>query len=216
MEDEFPGSGRRKSESGPSIGEYRFGLIYTLSDPRTGRVRYVGKTCQRPTRRLGHHVSTARHRRNHRERWIASLGVAPTLTVVEQVTGSVVDVAEVERRWIARLRSDGCHLTNLTTGGEGTPGRKASAETRAKMSASLMGNQCARGCKRSPATRSLLSAQKIGNKHSLGLKRRPETLARMSAALMGNQNARGRVCSPETRAKIGAANRRRAASWVSR
>lgn len=187
------------------------GFIYTLSDPLTGRVRYVGKTSQQPVRRLSHHVSTAKNKTNHRENWIRSLGVPPWLTVVQEVLGSHEDIAQAERYWIARLRADGCDLTNLTIGGEGTPGRKASAETKAKMSASLMGNQCARGCKRSPATRALLSAGKIGNKHSLGLKRRPETLARMSAALMGNKNAIGRVCSPETKAKIGAANKLRAA-----
>lgn len=188
------------------------GFIYTLSDPLTGRVRYVGKTCQRPVRRLRHHVSTAKNQRNHREKWILSLGVPPWLIVVQTVvSGSHEDIAQAERYWIARLRADGCDLTNQTIGGEGTPGRKASSETRAKMSASQMGNHYARGCKRSPATRALLSAQKIGNKHSLGLKRSPETRARMSAAHMGKKYALGTVCSPETKAKIGAANKIRAA-----
>ena len=132
------------------------------------------------------------------------------MTVVESVSGSPDDVAAVERRWIARLRAEGCSLTNLTDGGEGTPGRKVSAETRAKVSRSNMGNTTARGCTRSAATRALLRAQKLGNTYSLGLKRTAETRARMSAANMGNKSSLGHVCSPETRANIGAKARLRA------
>jgi group I intron endonuclease len=95
-------------------------------------------------------------------------------------------------------------------------GRKASFETRAKMSASRMGlkpthearvnmskaqmgNKHGLGHVLSFDHLTKLRESNLGNKKALGLKRSPETCARLSVALMG------RIFSAETRAKMRAA-----------
>lgn len=167
--------------------------IYLLSDPSTGRVRYVGKTLQELRVRYAGHLSTAKLRRRgtHKENWVRSVGGKPTLTTVEVVTGSIEEGAEVERRWIARLKADGCDLTNLTDGGEGIVGYRFSEAARAKLSA------IRRGVKKGPLTpehRAKIGAANRGRKHS------PDAIAKMSARRRERPPA-----SEETRAKIGAA-----------
>jgi hypothetical protein len=162
--------------------------IYGLCDPETGEVRYIGKTTRVLTVRLSAHMSsTRRGGRTHRDNWMRSLGAPPgirPILVVEGATG-----AEMEQRVIAMYRGRGARLTNLTDGGEGTPGIVRSAEWRAKLSVAL------RGRKMSPEMRAKLSAERRGRPIS------PEHRAKMVAGL------RGHYCSPETRAKIGAAHR---------
>lgn len=161
--------------------------IYALSDPPTGRVRYVGKTVKPLSQRLSEHVSIAKSTRRpcHRTHWIASLPTHPLITELEVVTGPHSDAAEVERRWIAALRAAGCRLTNATDGGEGVPGHVHSEEARAKM----------RGRKRSPETIAKMVAALRGRKRS------PEASAKQAAAM------RGRVRTPEHCAAISRAKR---------
>lgn len=109
-------------------------FIYTLSDPRSQQIRYVGKT-DNPKRRLRSHMSNSGS--THVARWIQSLkkeGLKPTMKILE----TIYDPQELywqqcERLWIKVLGEIGCSLTNLDSGGNS--GKKASAETRAKQSA---------------------------------------------------------------------------------
>jgi hypothetical protein len=55
-------------------------------------------------------------------------------------------------------------LRNLTDGGEGTSGRKASPETRQKISQATKGNQRSLGRRHSPETRAKISRAKTGKK----------------------------------------------------
>lgn len=72
-------------------------MIYSLNDPRDGRVRYVGRA-PRPSRRFRQHLA-----RPHSQRlraWIAelrALGLSPVLRPIGD---------GVEADWIARLRPD--------------------------------------------------------------------------------------------------------------
>jgi plasmid stability protein len=108
---------------------------------------------------------------------------------------------EAEKRWIHSLREQGAPLTNLTDGGEGTPGREVLPETRAKISAGQMGNKNGLGHTYSPSdeTRTKMSAVHTGKKLS------SETRARMSAVLVGNKRSLGCHPSEETRVKLSAA-----------
>lgn len=112
--------------------------IYTLSDPRTGDVRYVGKT-NNPRKRLHVHMQCARQRRGRRDyraNWVASLitaGVQPVMDVIE--TCALEEWATRERFWIAEFKSRGCQLTNANDGGAGPP--QVSDATRQKLSAAL-------------------------------------------------------------------------------
>lgn len=94
--------------------------IYGLSDPRTGAVRYVGKT-NNPSLRLGTHISSRSNARKFD--WIQSLlreGVRPVMVVLE-VAAQDEGVA-AEARWVTKLRSEGADLTNRTEdGGSGRP-----------------------------------------------------------------------------------------------
>jgi hypothetical protein len=99
-------------------------------------------------------------------------------------------------------------------------GKRLSPETRAKISASLVGNKRALGFRHSEESRIKMSAARMGNKYSLGYRHSEATRARMSAAKIGKKlsseirgkisaASRGRVVSSETRTRMSAAAKRR-------
>ena len=102
--------------------------IYTLSDPRTEEVRYVGITKLELRKRLTRHVSLARRRPGyHVSSWIHQLlerKLRPVITLIE-----TTDNPERERYWIQHYRSLGARLTNLSEGCEGQIGMERSEET---------------------------------------------------------------------------------------
>src|SRR3990167_2756602 len=108
--------------------------IYTLSDPRTNQVRYVGVTF-RNKKRFNEHISKAtKGGRTHRDCWIRSLvcaGVRPVYSVID--TGRGDGWQDMERHWISEYRLT-VDLTNCTDGGDGFSGYVPTAELRAKWS----------------------------------------------------------------------------------
>jgi group I intron endonuclease len=127
--------------------------IYSLSDPRTNEVRYIGKSVN-PKRRLNEHLK--KFTGSHKSNWIKSLlniGLMPIIEIVEICNDS--NWCEREKYWISQFGN----LTNGTEGGEdgrmlssvrkrmsiinsgvNNPnyGKKASEETRKKISESLI------------------------------------------------------------------------------
>ena len=170
-------------------------LIYGLRDPRTGEIRYVGKSSSGISRpkwhgKPGGGLSTDRN--TYKGRWVqrlVSLGLVFEIVCLEAlIDPKLLDSAE--RKWIAIGREAlGKRLTNGTDGGDGWQvGRKHTTETLAKM--------------RKP--KSPEHAQKIKFAKT-GLKATPETRAKLSASHKGIPNpskgkTRGKA-SPETRAK---------------
>lgn len=130
-------------------------FIYTLSDPRTGFVRYVGKACDIQKRFRGHMTEK---RNTHKTSWIKSLkaiGLEPTIEILEEIICERDSVwQEAERFWIESLRQVGCNLTNLMSGGVG--GGNHSKETREKISLAGFGR------KASIETRALISQKNVG------------------------------------------------------
>ena len=113
--------------------------VYTLSDPRTGYVRYVGFTSVSLALRLRRHLDDGNP--SHRRNWIKSLraaGVRPRIKLLEEYDDSE-SAFDAEREWISMARHLGCDLVNMTDGGEGTLG--VSVETRAKMRAAKLGKK---------------------------------------------------------------------------
>ncbi len=108
--------------------------IYTLNDPETGEVRYVGKTCYTLNHRLHGHFNEDRNSR--KTAWVSSLrkrGLRPNIEELEIIPNSDdLDWQVCERFWIAYLKFLGCPLTNLDSGGWG--GRRVSEETKKKIS----------------------------------------------------------------------------------
>jgi group I intron endonuclease len=174
--------------------------IYTLSDPRTHRVRYVGKSTD-PRERWRQHWSRARACRNHRECWLKGLrdaGLKPVVSVIE--TCSEIDWKARECYWIAHYRQLFPDLLNITDGGDGL--ENPTEETRAKISASL------RGKKHSEETREKMrqaqierykdpsARAKLSESHKNQPPKSPEARAKISAA------HKGKEISPEVRAKV--------------
>jgi hypothetical protein len=185
--------------------------IYVLTDPKDGRVRYVGRS-MRAHKRLSGHVSESRKHptKNHRTRWISSLlkvGLQPNLVFIQTGIG---DWAEAERGWVAFFRALGCDLTNSTDGGDGTIGYTHSVEAREKMA------EASRQQVFSLETRAKMSASHLGMKFTpehraklCGPKHTAESRARIAQAKRGVPrppdmvaNMRGRKRSDATKTKI--------------
>jgi len=175
--------------------------IYTLTDPRTKVIRYVGKT-NNPAVRLAMHLCEKRG--SHKNNWLhqlRSLGLRPIMDVIEECTDETW--AERERFWIAHFRNVGLPLTNLDSGGN--HGKKQSEETKAKIRAKAIGR------KQTPESIAKIKATKsAGWTHErreryrlaqLGKKQSPETIEKRSAKLRGLKR------SPEICAKISATKR---------
>lgn len=114
-------------------------VIYGLCDPRTGELRYVGKS-HKPDFRLYIHIWDAKNRpRTRLHTWIRSLvreDVEPEQFIIEECGE---DWIEAEVFWIGYFRFIGCDLVNHTNGGEGL--WNPTPEVRAKMSEAHKGYQ---------------------------------------------------------------------------
>jgi hypothetical protein len=97
--------------------------IYTLSDPDTGEVRYLGKTFNPKSRMANHLCSAKKNPRSHVRCWIKSVlnrGDMPTIEVIDECdsyTGS-----ELEKSYIRVYRAVGVRLTNCRDGGDAFDG----------------------------------------------------------------------------------------------
>ena len=131
--------------------------IYGLHDPRTGELRYIGKS-DNPRERLAQHLREDRG--TYRASWVRHLknaGLKPALSVIDAGDrGS--DWAWMERLYIAAARASGARLTNITDGGEGTRGLPP--ETLKRMA------DARRGTKQSEATKAKRSASLKGRRHT--------------------------------------------------
>lgn len=162
-------------------------FIYTLGDPETKRIRYVGKTVN-VHRRLLVHMNEKRG--THKNNWLRGLkskGLKPLFSIIETIfDSSDLDWQPREIFWINHYRSMGELLTNLDGGGHG--GRIISEETRIKISLSKTGKRidpaqakraadAQRGIKRSP--------EFCERQRQAALKRRQSTETREKLRLIG-------------------------------
>jgi hypothetical protein len=164
-------------------------FIYTLSDPISNEVRYVGKS-NNPTSRLKEHIYESYKKNTHKNNWVNGLLVKNHTPIIE-----VID--EVEENWqfwecfyIELLKSWGFKLTNMTNGGDGvnfTPeiskkisntlklyfesndswmkGKKMSKEQKDKISHTKKGVAV-----HSEGYKNKLRERMKGNSHTLGMK----------------------------------------------
>lgn len=114
-------------------------LIYALVDPRTGEIRYIGRSSKGLLRARNHWATASELQKStYCANWIKSLvilGLIPTVFVLESWEKiSNARLNKAERKWIRRYKKKNARLTNLTDGGEGNLGCQVSLETRAKMS----------------------------------------------------------------------------------
>ncbi|MDE1139970.1 NUMOD3 domain-containing DNA-binding protein [Paraburkholderia tropica] len=197
-------------------------IIYALLCPESGEVRYVGKTSMNLARRLSSHImgcECGRDQHQPKNKWLAELvrkDLVPLIRILERVPDGE-SWEPVEMRWIAHYRAAlGKQLLNSAIGGHGPNGYVASAETRAKISASGKARAPYPRKPHSAETKAKIAATLTGRPGPMtGKKHSPETLAKMAAAREGRKLSEshraklsevrnGHEVSPEARAKIGA------------
>lgn len=169
--------------SDKSIGNRQW-FIYTLSDPESSEVRYVGWTTNLKAR-LRWHISDAATRsgRQHKRHWIRSIlsrNLKPLMDVVEDGVGD--GWQPIEKKWIAHYRASGCDLVNATDGGEGVVGFVVSEETRKRQSISRTGKKC----NLSPEGRASIS---LTHRTRLRLPVTAETRQKLSEANRGRKHS---------------------------
>ena len=96
-------------------------VIYSLSDPITNEVRYIGKANELYTR-IRRHIQTSRLNCNtHKNAWLKSLiknGLYPKVCIIEKHQSNIY-LNEAEIKWISYYHNNGGNLTNGTLGGDG-------------------------------------------------------------------------------------------------
>lgn len=112
--------------------------IYVLIDPRTNEIKYVGRTTQKPERRLYQHIYKSKKRSHARAKWIRELareGLRPLMRVIEVVPYE--DGHDKEKEHTIRLLSDGRDLLNDGIGRGGCNYPKKSIEWTPELDALL-------------------------------------------------------------------------------
>lgn len=177
--------------------------VYQWTRPDTGVVFYIGKgSFVRDIQTKKHNAIVTRIVAK-----LEKIGMKPEVARIRD--GLTEDEAfEVERLEIAkhgRINNGTGTLANMTDGGEGTTGVVRSALTRARLSASLKGNQNSFGRVVQAETRAKIGLTKIGNQYFLGKKHSKEARSKIADGARGNKNMLGRERSAETCAKLSAA-----------
>jgi len=100
-------------------GDTETTFIYTLSDPITNEIRYVGKSDNLKLR-LGEHIRKCKYAKTHKNNWIKSLlskNLKPVIEVLDEVNNN--DWGFWETYWIETMKMWGFNLTNIANGGRG-------------------------------------------------------------------------------------------------
>jgi hypothetical protein len=118
-------------------------IIYGLVDPRSGELRYVGKSTSGLTRPKKHLTSSLlrKEANTHRVKWIKSVikdGLLPRIVVLEETEDPEL-LDGLEKAAIAKFRAEGVRLVNGTDGGEGSLGRRQTEGARRKISEAKRG-----------------------------------------------------------------------------
>lgn len=176
-------------------------IIYVLIDPRTGEIRYIGKsTCGLKRPRDHTKPKTLKKNTAYCGNWLRQLvaaGLEPTIKVIEVCTRDQLAVSE--KKWIARGRKLGWKLTNLTDGGDGTLGWKPSETTRANMSAARIKVFESPGMREKASRAQIQRAARTGEserRSAVASKMWEESRERLVAAISEERR------SPEARARL--------------
>lgn len=115
--------------------------IYTLSDPITCEIRYIGIT-NNMRRRYRQHICTTSYGKRHCKSWIISLKSKNLLPIMEELDTCEDSLSEqIEKYWISQFISWGFNLTNLTKGGEGVLGYQHTEEAIKKIAKAGLGRK---------------------------------------------------------------------------
>lgn len=115
--------------------------IYTLADPDTKEIKYVGKTKKSLLYRLQQHIYEAFRYKSYKASWIKSLLQENKIPIIELLDETNEDWQSLEMYWITQMRSWGFHLVNMTDGGDGNHNQVITKETKQKISQALKGKK---------------------------------------------------------------------------
>lgn len=194
-------------------------FIYSLECPKTGDIRYIGKS-NNPRIRLKRHCASFLLKNNtHKNNWIKLLketNNTPIVGIVDEVL--VSEWKYWEKYWISQFKQWGFNLTNGTDGGDGLLGYVHSVETRKKISNSLLGeNHPNWGKKLSKETKDKIrngnigkivsedTRKKISESNMRKIKSSKER-KEISNRMMGNSYNKGNKHSEETKRRISEGN----------
>lgn len=110
--------------------------IYTLTDPQTKTIRYIGKT-NNLKNRLKTHICEAKKGKTHKNNWINLLTTNNLKPIIEilDIVNETDNWEIVEKYWISQFKTWGFDLVNSSEGGENPPILKShSEETKQKLS----------------------------------------------------------------------------------
>ena len=118
------------------------GYIYSLSDPITNEIRYIGQTITTLSNRYNHHIYNWKRchgKMTHVNAWIkslASVNKKPIITVIaEELDNTKLD--DLEIYYIDFYKNKNCNLCNHSLGGKGIKGYKMNKESISKRLKSL-------------------------------------------------------------------------------
>lgn len=115
--------------------------IYTLSDPDTEEIRYIGKTKNSLLYRLQQHVYEAFRHKSHKASWVKSLLKQDKMPIIELLDSTSENWQELEVYWISQFKTWGFNLVNMTDGGDGNNNQVMTEETKKKISETLKGRK---------------------------------------------------------------------------
>lgn len=164
--------------------------VYSLSDPSTGIVRYIGLTGRSLDERLCEHLSLGS--KFHKGAWITSLtrrGLLPIITLLEDNL-TKEEVITKEQQYILIFMSIGAKLTNHTKGGEGCFGYTHTEDSKAKIKAKRSTQIMRSGWNHSQEVKEKISLINKGKVRSESLKNQI------------SDKLKGRVFSEEHRIKL--------------
>ena len=110
--------------------------IYTLEDPITKEIRYIGRTKNSLKVRLSGHLSKSKKGKNHKDNWLKNLTnqkLKPIINLLEVVEGWT-ESYQKEQQIIKEYLKKGFNLVNLHDRGEGGLLRSFSQEQKDKIS----------------------------------------------------------------------------------
>lgn len=118
-------------------------LIYTLSDPISGYVKYVGQTSKTLNERIKAHLKDAKYKKkNKRTTWINSLiknSLEPVIELIDEADESEWEFWEMY--WIEQFKAWGFELKNGTIGGDGIKGYVFTKEDKDKMRGRILSKE---------------------------------------------------------------------------
>lgn len=102
-------------------------IIYTLKNPVTNDIKYIGYTGTTLIKRLASHIKNVKEAENgsrkwnKRLSWIKSLSKNNLTPIIEELdsSNSIDLIYELEIYWIEQFKNWGFNLVNMTKGGDG-------------------------------------------------------------------------------------------------